>query len=83
MRELTVKVSDNQFELLVSFLRTLPYVQLPPSLMKKDSKGKILDEKSLSHNSNLKEPLFDLSSLGEIDNTPFDISYYRFEKDKI
>ena len=60
MRELTVKVSDNQFELLVNFLRTLPYVQLPSSLKKKDGKEQILDEKSLSDNSNLNEPLFDL-----------------------
>ena len=73
MRELTVKVSDNQFELLVNFLRTLPYVQLPSSLKKKDSKEKISDEKLLSDNSNLKESLFDLSSLGTIDDTPFDM----------
>ena len=73
MRELTVKVSDSQFEMLVNFLRALPYVQLPPSLKKKDSKEQIREEKSLSDNSNLKEPLFDLSSLGEIDNTPFDM----------
>ena len=40
MRELKVKVSDNQFDLLVNFLRTLPYVQLPASLKKK-GKGTI------------------------------------------
>jgi hypothetical protein len=32
MRELTVQVSDNQFDVLVNFLKTLPYVKLPKDL---------------------------------------------------
>lgn len=69
MRELTVKVSDNQFDMLVNFLRTLPYVQLPSSLKKKENKEQEpLFDKLVS----TKIP-FDLSALGEMDNTPFDI----------
>ena len=67
MRELTVKVSDNQFDMLVNFLRTLPYVQLPSSLKKKEQEP--LFDKLVS----TKIP-FDLSEMGEMDNAPFDIT---------
>lgn len=73
MRELTVKVSDNQFDMLVNFLRTLPYVQLPSSLKKKDNKEQILEEKPLPNNLISSKTPFDITSLGEMDNTPFDI----------
>ena len=73
MRELTVKVSDNQFDMLVNFLRTLPYVQLPSSLKKKDNKEQVLEKKPLSDNHISKKILFDITSLGEMDNMPFDI----------
>lgn len=69
MRELTVKVSDNQFDMLVNFLRTLPYVQLPASLKKMENKEQ---ESLLNKLASTKTP-FDLSALGEMDNTPFDI----------
>ncbi len=72
MRELTVKVSDNQFDLLVNFLRTLPYVQLPASLKKKD-KEQVDEKEPLTDNLNSKKTPFDLSALGEMDNTPFNI----------
>ena len=73
MRELTVKVSDNQFDLLVNFLRTLPYVQLPSSLTKKDNPEQVQEKEPLSDKLNLQKPPFDLSALGEMDNTSFDI----------
>lgn len=63
MRELTVKVSDNQFDTLVNFLRTLPYVQLPSVLKKNDIPKSIVDD----------EQPIEIVSLGEMDNAPFDI----------
>jgi hypothetical protein len=73
MRELTVKVSDSQFDMLVNFLRTLPYVQLPTSLKRKDNKEPVIDkERVFDTNISSKTP-FDLSSLGELDSSPFDI----------
>ena len=69
MRELTVRVSDNQFDMLVNFLRTLPYVQLPSSLRKKDN----TEQEPLFDKSFITKKNFDLSSLGEIDDTPFDM----------
>lgn len=65
MRELTVKVSDNQFDTLVNYLRTLSYVQLPSVLKKNGTDEPIVDD----------EQPFDIASLGEMDNTPFDIEY--------
>ena len=69
MRELTVRVSDNQFDILVNFLRTLPYVQLPSSWEKKENK----EQESLFDKPVLAKMPFDIASLGEMDNTPFDI----------
>jgi hypothetical protein len=71
MRELTVQVSDNQFDLLVNFLRTLPYVQLPASFRKTENNGKLLE------NPEPTPPVvgldFDISTLGKMSNEPFDI----------
>lgn len=69
MRELTVKVSDSQFDMLVNFLRTLPYVQLPSSLKKKE----IREPESMPNKPLSTKIPFDLSTLGEMGNTPFDI----------
>ncbi len=72
MRELTVKVSDSQFDTLVSFLGTLPYVQLPPSLKKKNDKAQIIEKASSPGKLNSKKKPFDFASLGSIDLTPLD-----------
>jgi hypothetical protein len=63
MRELTVKESENQYDVLVSFLSTLPYVQLPGNLKKKVEKENNIENEAM-------KPC-DINSLGEIDNEPF------------
>jgi hypothetical protein len=75
MRELTVQVSDNQFEMLVNFLRTLPYVQLPSSFKKVENNAQPLEYKPAT--PKVYKPTFELASLGEMDETPFDIEYIR------
>ncbi len=73
MRELTVKVSDNEFDSLVNFLRTLPYVQVPASLKEKGKKEQVLKKDLLPDKLNAQKKTFDIASLGELDNTPFDV----------
>lgn len=73
MRELTVRVSDSQFDILVNFLRTLPYVQLPSSLKKKENPEQIIEKDLFADNLISKKTPSTLIALGEIDNTPFDI----------
>lgn len=74
MRELTVKVSDNQFDTLVNYLRTLPYVQVP-SILKNSTNEPTMNDRTQAKTAKLDEPPFDIASLGEMDNTPFDIEY--------
>lgn len=73
MRELKVRVSDNQFDTLVNFLRTLPYVQLPESLKKKDAGEQLLEKEQVQGKQIPNNALIQLTSLGEIDNTPFNL----------
>ncbi len=71
MRELIVKVSESQFDLLVSFLKTLPYVQLPTLTKRIDiNDSNIGNAMSVPPSDNYN---YDISELGEMDNTPFDI----------
>ena len=74
MRELTVKVSDNQFDTLVNYLRTLPYVQVP-SILKNSTNESTMNDQTQVETSKSEEPPFDIAFLGEMDNTPFDIEY--------
>ena len=74
MRELTVKVSDNQFDTLVNYLRTLSYVQVPSSLKNGTNESAIIDQTKVETVESDEQPI-NIASLGEMDNTPFDIEY--------
>lgn len=75
MRELTVQVSDNQFDLLVSFLKTLPYVKLP-----KDIKASpVTDTQMVAENTSLyqRTPSLSIEDLGLMDNKSWDMEYIK------
>jgi hypothetical protein len=73
MRELTVKVSDSQFETLVNFLRTLPYVQVPSVFKKSPTTEPFIENEQTANIINSDKSQFDIALLGEMDMTPFDI----------
>lgn len=75
MRELTVKVADNQFDLLVSFLKTLPYVKLPKDLIN----SPVTDSTTVAENAPLyqNKPPLSIEELGVMDNEPWDNEYIK------
>ena len=52
----------------------MPYVQLPSSLKKKDTTEVVLEKEPLPNKRNSKKMPFNITSLGEMDNKPFDIN---------
>jgi hypothetical protein len=75
MQEITIKVSDSQFENFVSYLSTLSYVELPPKFKKQKngSSKKTQPDNTLATQN--QHPI--IASLGEMDNTPWDIEYVK------
>lgn len=72
MRELTVQVSDNQFDVLVNFLKTLPYVKLPKDLKYvSETSGQIVADSSPVYQ---RKPMTS-EDLGVMDDTPWDEEY--------
>lgn len=70
MRELTIQVSDDQFDVLLRFLKTLPYVQLPKNLKyESETSGQIASESTIVYQR--LPPRFE--DFEGIDNTPFDL----------
>jgi hypothetical protein len=69
MRELTVQVSDNQFDVLVNFLKTLPYVKLPKDLKyESETTNQIVaDSAAVYHRTPM-----NFEDLGVMDNAPWD-----------
>jgi hypothetical protein len=70
MRELTVQVSDNQFDVLVNFLKTLPYVKLPKDLKyeSETTNQMVADSAPVYHRTPMS-----FEDLGVMDDTPFDM----------
>ena len=70
MRELTVQVSENQFDVLVNFLKTLPYVNLPKDLKyESETTNQIVADSSPVYQ---RKPM-SFEDLGVMDDTPFDM----------
>jgi hypothetical protein len=72
MRELTVQVSDNQFDVLVNFLKTLPYVKLPKDLKyESETTNQMVAESTPVYH---RKPMSS-EDLGVMDDTPWDDEY--------
>jgi hypothetical protein len=74
MRELTVQVSDNQFDVLVNFLKTLPYVKLPKDLKyESETTNQMVADSAPVYQRN---PMSS-EDFGVMDNTPWDKEYIK------
>jgi hypothetical protein len=74
MRELTVQVSDNQFDVLVNFLKTLPYVKLPKDLKyESETTNQMVAESTPVYQ---RKPMSS-EEFGVIDDEPWDAEYIK------